>query len=153
MSGDSSHVSSGHNTSLNVNASSGSEHSGSRPSDEHVVEYTIQDVENMFEDIIRVILENEINTFIIPTSFNQGLLMDEVKADIANIELTKSETSSLSSGMLGFSSGSDTCSDTSSETEISIATLKEDLRELLSSIKVMNEYLESYTPGEINGAI
>ena len=107
---------------------------------EGTIEHTVESLETLFEEIIKTIVENEVNSIQIPANLSEGYLTREIYNDIINMELND-ETSSISSGAMGFTSLSSSESETSNWP---FENLERQMYNLLNSIKIGSKYFEEF---------
>ena len=100
---------------------------------------SIDEISLLFNEISNVIVNNEINGYSIPINLNQADITAQLLQDIAALVASKSESNSLSSGEVGFSSRSE-----SSYMSASIFDVKENYRETLASIQLFDNILSTY---------
>ena len=101
---------------------------------------SLDEIDEQFSHLSNVIINNEINEYTIPFNLNQIDITAQLLEEIAALTAIKSETNSVSSGALGFSSRSE-----SSYLSACVCDTKEKYRETLTSIELFDNILSEYT--------
>jgi len=100
---------------------------------------TLDEIDAAYVDTLNSVINNEINQFIIPTNLNQTDITAQILEEIAALMAIRSETNSVSSGEVGFSSRSE-----SSYLSASVFDVKENYKETLTSVKLFDDILSTY---------
>tara|TARA_R110002074_G_scaffold375162_1_gene551782 strand:+ start:419 stop:853 length:435 start_codon:yes stop_codon:yes gene_type:complete len=100
----------------------------------------VDEIDEQFSHLSNVIINNEINEYTIPSNLNQLDITAQLIDEIAALTAIKSETNSVSSGALGFSSRSE-----SSYLSTCVHDVREKYRETLTSIELFDNILSDYT--------
>ena len=101
---------------------------------------SLDEIGEQFEHLSNVIINNEINEYTIPFNLNQVDITAQLLEEIAALTAIKSETNSVSSGALGFSSRSE-----SSYLSSCVYDVREKYRETITSIELFDNILSEYT--------
>ena len=120
---------SGKKGSLNVNISTSSQ-TGSDSGT-----FTLCDIINIYEQILKTIADNELNSFVIPEFIDSESLLLEVLKDIENITYTMSEPSDNLSGF------SDSASSSAGECKLTIDNVMENYEDVIAAIQNNKNYL------------
>lgn len=100
---------------------------------------SLDEIDAIYVDMLNSVINNEINQFTIPTNLNQADITAQLLEEITSLMAIRSETNSLSSGDVGFSSRSD-----SSYLSASVFDVKENYKETLTSVRLFDDILSTY---------
>lgn len=100
---------------------------------------SLGEIDEQFSHLSNVIINNEINEYTIPFNLNQIDITAQLLDEIASLTAIISETNSVSSGALGFSSRSE-----SSYLSTCVHDVREKYRETLTSVELFDNILSEY---------
>jgi uncharacterized protein YjbK len=100
---------------------------------------SLDEIDGQIAQLSNVIINNEINGYTIPFNLNQIDITAQLLDEIAALVAIKSETNSVSSGALGFSSMSE-----SSYLSTCVHDVSEKYRETLTSVELFDNILSEY---------